>query len=99
MENFLRLRELGASRELLIAKTTQVYHDLAQTTGPKIQGPDVSAINALEFDNTNARYLLSAGADSSVKLFDLETQKPMIKSKEHIKPYVQVSCPTMENIF
>lgn len=84
MENFLRLRELGASRELLIAQTTRVYHDLHQLDEFKIQNDNTSAVNALECDNTNARYLLRAGANSTVNLYDLESNDTLIRSKQEI---------------
>lgn len=84
MENFLRLREIGADQNLRIAQTTRLYHDLGRPELGVIHKDHKSAVNALEFDNTNARYLLSAGADTSVRLYDLETTEPVVKSLQDI---------------
>ena len=84
MENFLRLREIGADQNLRVAQNTRLYSDLAKSVSSTFHTQHSSAINALDFDHTHARYLISAGADTAVHLYDLDAQAPVIKAVQSI---------------
>lgn len=90
MENFLRLREVGADQNLRQAQTTRVYHDLVKSEKKVFARRHAGAINALEFDHTSARYLLSAGADTAVQLCDLDTQQDELKPAQTVAQYVRL---------
>ena len=85
MEHFLRLREEGANQNLTQAQTTRTYHDLHKAQHTKFSKDyHAGAINALEFDHASARYLLSAGADTAVQLWDVDTQSTELKPAQTI---------------
>lgn len=89
MENFLRLREIGSSSDgegLRIAQTTRNYHDLAKSQVRQIEQCQTSAINAMDIDHVGGRYLLSAGADPAVYLYDLDSPGEKCNAVQSIPP-------------
>ena len=74
MLSFIRSRESGVLppwelKEALYEESLKNYAAEPHATFPKVH---VGAVNSLSVENVDQRYLLSGGADSSIRLWDLE---------------------------
>ena len=84
MENFLRLREIGASSPTTLrnAQNLRLYHSLVRDERCLFRQLKSGSVNGLDIDKVEHRYLLSANGDSSITLYDCDTPLPTDQSEK-----------------
>lgn len=96
MLSFVRSREAGALPPLEFEDALYEESLKNYTSDPQIIFPNVhvGAVNSLSVENVDQRYMLSGGADSSIRLWDLELsgREDWKSLNSDVVEYKQLAC-------
>ncbi|KAJ2559385.1 hypothetical protein EV175_000358 [Coemansia sp. RSA 1933] len=96
MNSFVRSREKGAitAADLSQVVTTRVLGSLALAETRRMARAHTAPVRSLSIDAVQSRFMLSAGTDMSIQLFDLDTSEEAAGRSRQIAPLSHVAAGT-----